>query len=254
MPTAPADDPPRSLPRLHVVIPVRSASDGKARLGPAIDAEERAAIVVGLLRRTLEVIAQVPAICAVTVVSGDSTLLALARRLGAAAVRDHTPTAAPATTAAADNLNAALRQGRTAALADGAASLLFLPADLPLLSVAALERLIDAADAALAAGGGRPIVVIAPSDARGGTNALLLVPPAVIDPCFGPASLAAHLRGAADSAASVQLVADPELGFDLDTPDDLERLDPPRLVELQDLGATTLDERASEALAAADVH
>ena len=81
------------------------------------------------------------------------------------------------------------------------------------------------ADAALAAGGGRPVVAIAPADARRGTNALLLSPPDVIEPQFGDASLEAHLRAAAEADASVQLVVDPALGFDLDTPDDLERLD-----------------------------
>jgi 2-phospho-L-lactate guanylyltransferase len=253
VPTSPPNGPSSTLPRLHAIVPVRSIGDGKARLGLALDAEERAAIVVGLLRRTLEVIVQVPAIAAVNVVSADPTLLALARLLGATAVREEPLASRAPETAAADSLNAALRQGRAAARASGATSLLYLPADLPLLSVAALERLLDAADAALTAGAGRPIVVIAPSDARGGTNALLLAPLAVVEPCFGPASLAAHLRAAAESGATVQLVADPEIGFDLDTPDDLERLDPARLVELEEMGAATLDELAADALATAEV-
>lgn len=253
MPTLPSDGDSSSLSRLHAIVPARSVGDGKARLGIALDAEERAAIVVGLLRRTLEVIAQVPAIAAVTVVSADPTLLALARRLGATAVGEEKPANRAPDTAAADSLNAALRQGRAAAQATGTTSLLYLPADLPLLSVAALGRLLDAADAAPTAGAGRPIVVIAPADARGGTNALLLAPPAVVEPSFGPASLAAHLRAAADSGATVQLVADPELGFDLDTPDDLERLDPARLVELEEMGAMTLDELAADSLATSEV-
>jgi 2-phospho-L-lactate guanylyltransferase (CobY/MobA/RfbA family) len=85
------------------------------------------------------------------------------------------------------------------------------------------------------------MVVVAPSDARDGTNALLLSPPGVIEPAFGPSSLEAHLRAAAAVGASVQVVADPELGFDLDTPDDLERLDASRLVELIELGMREAD-------------
>ncbi len=50
------------------------------------------------------------------------------------------------------------------------------------------------------------------------------------------------MRAAADADASVLLVSDRELGFDLDTPDDLERLDASRLVELQTLGQAALDE------------
>ena len=46
------------LTRLHVVIPVRSVSGGKARLGGALDAEEREALVLGMLRQTLAVVAE----------------------------------------------------------------------------------------------------------------------------------------------------------------------------------------------------
>ena len=133
-------------------------------------------------------------------------------------------------------LNAALRAGRDAAVAAGATAVLMLPADLPLLNTASLDRLLAAADATIAAGNGRPVVVIAPADARTGTNALLLAPPRVIQPHFGPESFAAHLRAAAGADASVQIVDDPLLGFDLDTPDDLERLDLARRLELEAIG------------------
>jgi 2-phospho-L-lactate guanylyltransferase len=84
-------------------------------------------------------------------------------------------------------------------------------------------------------------VAIAPADAGGGTNALLLCPPDAITPAFGTGSFEAHLRAAEDAGAAVQVVHDPALGFDLDTPDDLERLDPTRLRELTALGRATGD-------------
>ncbi len=125
---------------------------------------------------------------------------------------------------------------RGAAVARHASAILILPADLPLVTMASLDRLLDAADAALAAGHGQPLVVAAPSDARGGTNALLLSPPNVIEPAFGPGSLEAHVRAARAADASVQLVIDPQLGFDLDTPEDLERIDASVLLELTQQG------------------
>jgi 2-phospho-L-lactate guanylyltransferase len=133
-------------------------------------------------------------------------------------------------------LNAALRAGRDAALAAGATAVLMVPADLPLINHASLDRLLSAADAALAAGNGLALVTIAPADARTGTNALLVAPPSTIEPHFGPESFAAHLRAAATAGASVQIVDDAQLGFDLDTPEDLERLDPTRYVELEAMG------------------
>ena len=102
--------------------------------------------------------------------------------------------------------------------------MLILPADLPLLERASLDRLLDAADAALAAGSGRPLVAIAPSDARDGTNGLLLFPTDVIEPAFGAGSFEAHVRAAAAADATLQVVTDAGLGFDLDTPEDLEML------------------------------
>jgi 2-phospho-L-lactate guanylyltransferase len=150
----------------------------------------------------------------------------------------------------ATDLNEALLRGRERALERGATAVLYLPADLPQVSTAALDGLLEAADAALAAGSGSPIVVVAPADARVGTNALLVAPPQTIDPLFGEASLEAHVRAAALADASVQLVHDTALGFDLDTPDDLERLDAIRLLEIQALGQAALDALADPVVSA----
>lgn len=221
------------LSGVHAVLPIRSREAAKSRLGQALDAEEREVLVLGMLAATIGVLDLWPACAAIHVVSSDEDL---GRPLQArtAKLRFQSETAA--------SLNDALAQGRTAALADGASALTMLPADLPLLNVESLQRLLDAADATLAAGNGRPVVVVVPADARGGTNALLLAPPTAIEPHFGAASFEAHLRAAAVVDASVQVVDDPLLGFDLDTPDDLERLELARQLELQALGERLLAE------------
>jgi 2-phospho-L-lactate guanylyltransferase len=198
---------------------------GKARLGGALDAEEREELVLGMLRHTLLVLAAWPACARVHVVSPDERLLRLVRSGTVDTVIQP-----------GDGLNEGLLLGRHAAIKAGARSLLILPADLPLLEVASLERLLDAADAALAAGSGSPLVVIGPSDARNGTNALLLAPSGVIDPAFGISSFEAHVRAAATADASLQVVTDAGLGFDLDTPEDVEVLRPDTLEALLRLG------------------
>lgn len=214
---------------LHVVVPLRSLASGKARLGGAIDAEERETLLRGMLRRTLAVLSLWPATRAIHLVSADPGLLV-------ETVVDLSTPIRPLLQRQG-GLNEALRMGRDEALAAGATAVLMLPADLPLLSVDALDRLLEAADAALAAGSGGPVVVIAPADARKGTNALLLSPPMVIEPCFGLDSFEAHLRAAARADAALQIVDDALLGFDVDTPDDLERLESPLMRELSRLGA-----------------
>lgn len=216
---------PVALAPLHVVVPLRTLAGGKARLGGALDAEEREGLVLGMLRRTLGVLAAWPAADRVLVVSPDADLLARIAAPGVATLVQP-----------GSGLNAGLLLARADALAAGARALLVLPGDLPLLADAALDRLLEAADAALAAGSGGPLVVIAPSDARQGTNALLLAPPEIIDPAFGAGSCEAHIRAAAVAGASVQIVTEPALGFDLDTPEDLELLEPHRLAALMALG------------------
>jgi 2-phospho-L-lactate guanylyltransferase len=217
---------------LRVVVPLRGIGSGKSRLGQALDAEEREVLVLGLLGHTIDVLAAWPASRGIHLVTGDTATAELAHRAQPALTVMREPRSG--------GLNAALRAGRDAAVDAGATCVLMLPVDLPLLETAALDRLLDGADAALAAGSGRPLIVVAPADARGGTNALLVSPPGLIEPCFGEQSLEAHLRAAAAADATVQLVDDPRLGFDLDTPDDLERLDTELVLELERRGQEML--------------
>jgi 2-phospho-L-lactate guanylyltransferase len=225
------------LSRLHVVVPLRGIESGKSRLGQALDAEERETLVLGLLGRTLDVLAAWSPAERVYLVTGDAVTADLASR------------ALPTMTLVGEpdegGLNAALVAAREAARAGGATAVLMLPADLPLVDGPVLDRLLDGADAAVAAGKGHPLVVVAPADARGGTNALLVSPVDLIDPCFGESSLAAHLLAASAVDATVQLVHDPALGFDLDTPDDLERLDTARVLDLEHRGQAMLAIQAS---------
>ncbi len=224
--------PATALEPVHVVLPMRTVSGGKARLGGALDAEEREELVLGMLLHTLSVLSAWSVCRRIHLVSPDPVLDVATQQAGVD-VSVHRQQG--------EGLNAGISLGIAAANAEGAASVLVLPGDLPELTVAGLDELMMAADAGMAAAAGGPLVAIVPSDARGGTNALLLRPPGVIPPTFGDGSFEAHLRAAEAVGAAVQVVADSVLGFDLDTPDDLERLDPQRLRELMELGRREID-------------
>ena len=224
--------PRTALEPIHVVLPMRTMSGGKARLGEALDAEEREELVLGMLLHTLKVLGEWPVCGRIHVVSPDPVLNAATSQAGIE-VSVHRQDD--------EGLNAGIRLGVSAARVEEATSLLVLPGDLPHLSVEALDELLTAADAGVVAAGGGPLVAIVPSDAGGGTNALLMRPPEAIAPAFGPGSFEAHLRAAEAAGAAVQVVSDPTLGFDLDTPDDLERLDPKRLRELTEQGRRAVD-------------
>jgi 2-phospho-L-lactate guanylyltransferase len=221
-----------ALEPIHIVLPMRTVSGGKARLGEVLDAEEREELVLGMLLHTLAVLGEWQVCRRIHIVSPDPVLDAATRRAGVD-VTVHMQDG--------EGLNEGIRLGVSAARVEDAASLLVLPGDLPWLDAEALEDLLLAADAGLVAAAGGPLVAVVPSDAGGGTNALLLSPPDAIPPAFGPGSFEAHLRAAETAGAAVQVVGGSVLGFDLDTPDDLERLEPARLRELTELGRAAVE-------------
>ena len=69
--------------------------------------------------------------------------------------------------------------------------------------------------------GPAPQSSIVPDRAAEGTNALLLSPPTALEPSFGEASYARHVRLARDARLSVAVVERDGLALDLDTPADV---------------------------------
>jgi 2-phospho-L-lactate guanylyltransferase len=200
------------LSRIVAVVPVRSLSGGKSRLGEPLDPEERADLVMAMLRRTVAAALATQRLHGVTVVSQDPDLLGEARAMGAAAVLQES-----------DGLNEGLSEARDSAF-DGATAMLVLPADLPEVTAEAIDRVLDAAYDAASRAPDQPVVALV-SDRHGtGTNALLVAPPDAIPFRFGEGSRAAHEAAAAAAGAAYVEVRGP-LSFDVDTPDDLLQAD-----------------------------
>jgi 2-phospho-L-lactate guanylyltransferase len=194
---------------IWAVIPAKSPDVAKARLAPALSEEERAALARHLFRGTLEAVLGCAALAGAIVVSASAELRALAVELGAQACPD--PPSHPA-----DVLNAAIAFGCARAAALGATAALVLPADLPFLAPVVITEFLDKA--------GDVAVAVAPDRANVGTNALLLRPPQVLAPTFGPASCDRHRAAACARGLSAAIVRLPALALDLDTPADLALL------------------------------
>jgi 2-phospho-L-lactate guanylyltransferase len=194
------------LAHVVAIVPVSSLAAAKSRLGEPLDPEERADLVEGLLRRTVRAALQARGLAGVVVVSKDHELLAASRAMGAAALAQ-----------SGGDLNAGLEQARLE-VAARATAILILPVDLPRVSAAEVDRLVDAAREAL--GRGRSLVVLVPDHHGTGTNALLVSPPEAIPFRFGEGSRAAHADAAAAAGAVYVEVAGP-LAFDVDTAEDL---------------------------------
>jgi 2-phospho-L-lactate guanylyltransferase len=188
--------------------------DAKARLGEALDGEERRALVERLLARTVTAAAATPGVAEVVVVSPDQEVAALAGALGARGVVQ-----------AGSGLNEGLDAARAWAVAAGADGILVIPGDLPAVTAAELARIVEMSRARAASrdGMGRSgaaIVALVTDRAGSGTNVLLVAPPEAIAFHFGDGSRAAH-AAAAGAAGAAYLEIDGPLDLDLDTPDDL---------------------------------
>jgi len=188
-------------------VPVKPPTEAKSRLAEVLSPGKRTAVAWHLCERTLATVERWPRADLRLIVSRDAELLADAGRRGWIAVPEEVA-----------DLNSALRQVAARATREGAGALLVLPADLPLLTAADLERL------ATLAGEGTPVVVIAPCRRGDGTNALLLRPPDAIPFAFGPASFAEHCRLAEGRRVPVHVFRSPTLALDVDTPEDWREL------------------------------
>jgi 2-phospho-L-lactate guanylyltransferase len=188
------------------VVVARVANGAKSRLAGVLDQGARRSLALSMLSDVLLVC--VRAVDGVVAVVDDPDAQLTAWRLGALVVDDPHP----------GDMNAAVSCGLRAAAAQGAQTVIVLPGDIPLLSRRDLEALLAAAGQAE-----RAVVVGASRDGQG-TNALLLRPPEVIVPAFGPPSVDRHLEAGRVAGASARVLWGLDLALDVDTPADLAAL------------------------------
>jgi 2-phospho-L-lactate guanylyltransferase len=195
---------------LAIIIPVRSLSGGKTRLGPETGPELRAAMTAKMLRSVLAAATGSGVANAVLLVSPDPDALAVAGEFGS----EVTPVEQPAERR---GLNPAIDLGREVALTRSVDRMLMLFADLPLLRPEDVRTI--AAETAP--------VVVATDRAGMGTNGLLLDlsgPARAFVFHFGEGSAELHRREAERLGLEVAELRTPGTTFDLDTPADLRDL------------------------------
>jgi 2-phospho-L-lactate/phosphoenolpyruvate guanylyltransferase len=193
------------MPSSFAIIPVKPLRRSKSRLARALKAPVRAALTKSILSRTLDQLAQVERIAKTIVVSSDVTVLSLARGKNAIDLAE-----------SESGLNAAIRQAANWAKSHQADSILIIPSDLPLITSADINAMLDLAN--------EPRCVVIAPDRRGeGTNALLVRPPDAIDFAFGVGSLQAHSTHAKDRGLALHIYKSTSIELDLDIPEDLER-------------------------------
>jgi 2-phospho-L-lactate/phosphoenolpyruvate guanylyltransferase len=192
--------------RTAAVLPVKSFARAKQRLGDAVGGSGRAELAAGMVGDVLGALGAIPGLDDVVVVTAEPRAADAARGAGAFVVDD--PVEAGQSDAAA--------RGVDAAVVRGAERVLLVPGDCPALDPGEVAELLAGFD-----GAG---VVIVPDRHGSGTNALLLTPPDVIAPAFGPGSFARHAARGAGAGTVVRVAQAPSLELDVDTPGDLAAL------------------------------
>jgi 2-phospho-L-lactate guanylyltransferase len=190
--------------RLWAVVPVKNYADAKQRLASALSGEQRRCLYRAMLEDVLGALADSPGLAGIALVTQEPEAVGLASRYGARvitedATRGHT---------AASTLGA-----RTLA-ADGAAGILQVPADLPLLTPGDVAAVLEHH-------GSAPAVTIVPSRDKRGSNAVACSPPEAMPFRFGDDSFFPHLERARSLGIEPRVVESDGIALDVDTPEDL---------------------------------
>lgn len=186
------------------IVPVRSLTTGKTRLGTVLGRSERYQLNERFLSHTLRVTTAFAV--STVVVSRCADVLQLARSSGVGHLFEVTR----------GGLNPALTNASKVARARGAVRIVILPADLPFVCADDLHALVSHA--------GRAGATIAPDQRRDGTNALCVPAGHSFRFQFGASSFFKHKCEAENVGLNMTVISRPSLAFDIDLPADFSRL------------------------------
>ena len=184
------------------LIPVNRLDRAKGRLAERLDAATREALARATFTTVLEASRRV--FSPVVVLTADDAAAAIATAAGARVIAED-----PARSGLNPQLEHAL-----AILGEPEGGIAILHADLPFATRERLEAFVAAAPP------GPSATMVRSVD--GGTNLMLLRPPARFALAYGPGSYERHVAAATAAGLTVTAFESPPLELDLDTPADLE--------------------------------
>jgi 2-phospho-L-lactate/phosphoenolpyruvate guanylyltransferase len=189
-----------------IIVPVKTFGLAKQRLSGILQPSERAELARSMLIDVLNVVASTILPSNVIVVTSSPEASDIAKSAGMRVLHE----------AACSDLNSAIEAVSRHMIVQNAGGFLMLPADVPEITAAAIHQ-------AFAALSQCSSVVLAPAVSDGGTNLLACRPPHAIRPEFGTMSFARHLAAGERAGLACHVLNSPELGRDIDSPDDLAR-------------------------------
>lgn len=188
----------------YVLTPLKRLNDSKTRLSNVLTVEERVRLTVAMLKDVVESAVHAKGVESVCIINNDMEVAHLMKVYGVKMLRDP-----------GGGLNNALNEWLKKVEKESESALI-LPADIPLIEPRDVEHAIQLAS--------HYDMVISPSRDMDGTNALLLKPPTLIPPLFGPNSFRRHMKAAFERDVKVKVFKNKRIGFDVDNPNDLKTL------------------------------
>ncbi|HEV7808577.1 MAG TPA: 2-phospho-L-lactate guanylyltransferase [Solirubrobacteraceae bacterium] len=189
------------------ILPVKRFGAAKFRLGDELSGGTRRALAEAMVTDVLMALRRTKSVSEALLVTSEPAAEAIGRGYGANVLHDGQEA----------GQSAATLIGIAHAVEQGATRVLLVPGDCPAVDPAELEALLDRPAT------GRSVVIV-PDRHGSGTNALLLTPPDVIEPAFGPDSREKHERAAAAANVPCTVEHVETLALDVDTSDDLAAL------------------------------
>ncbi|HSZ62547.1 MAG TPA: 2-phospho-L-lactate guanylyltransferase [Terriglobales bacterium] len=188
-----------------ILVPIKNLADAKQRLSSILTHEERFALAQAMCEDVLQTLADWKGRPSVAAVTNDPFARDLAALFHFDVIAD-------------DNSGetAAIEMATRVCKEQGATSTLVVPADIPLIDAAELQKIVDCAPAAG--------TVLVPDAAGRGTNAVWRSPADLFPLRFGNDSFWPH-RGAAEATGLACVVIElPGIARDVDRPEDLAEL------------------------------
>jgi 2-phospho-L-lactate guanylyltransferase len=188
------------------ILPVKEMAGAKQRLAPLLSPEERIGLMQVMLRDVLAALSAAQGLIGIALVTLDPWAEALAQEHGARII----------TEGAREGHTGAVTAAAAVLQAEGVASILTLPGDIPAAKPIEIGSLIAAASAP-------PAFIIAPAHDEQGSNAILMSPPNAIKLRFGEDSYFPHLAAARAAGIATQVLRLPGVAMDIDHPADIAR-------------------------------
>ncbi|MFQ6011331.1 MAG: 2-phospho-L-lactate guanylyltransferase [Nitrososphaerales archaeon] len=190
--------------KLHSITPVRELDRGKSRLSSLLEPSQRKMLSRKMLYGVLSTIRASKIMTEMIVVSPDKEVMNIATEFGARGIKEESEL----------GVNIAVEKGVDYAIRNRADAVVVLPADLPLLTVEDLSNLVKEAETG-------PTVVMTPSNRLDGTNALLMMPPRIMQVHYDQDSFRSHVLEAMEQKVRLKTVLRKGLMSDIDEQADL---------------------------------